>query len=102
MSKLAYATRISFTTLAGGLTRYLVERICEGVVVDRYTCSDLAAPRRNQAPWIQAVVAMANVPPAPKQSSREQMRTLVQCLHLHVDLDEGDTIAAAVALEVQP
>lgn len=34
---------------------FLVERLCDGVVIDRYKTRDLKEPRRNKSDWIQRV-----------------------------------------------
>jgi hypothetical protein len=40
----------------------LVERVCQGVVVDKYTTWDLKIPRRSAREWAGWVTAAANTP----------------------------------------
>jgi hypothetical protein len=77
MPNLNFSTRITARDNGG----FLVERLCENVVIDRYTTADLKAPRRNKEPWIQQIAVMANTPPS--ISAQEQ--------------DEFDRVCAQVA-----
>jgi hypothetical protein len=61
MSKLQFSTRITFRNDRGD---FLVERLCEGVVTDRYTTCDLSETRRSHKneKWHQDIVEHASTP----------------------------------------
>jgi len=58
---LQYATRITLRERGD----FLVERLCQNVVVDRYTTGDLRTPRRNRQSWIQQVGEWCSALPSP-------------------------------------
>lgn len=58
---LQYATRIT----ARERGDFLVERLCQNVVVDRYTTGDLRAPRRNREPWVRQAGEWCSALPSP-------------------------------------